>query len=475
MSNEIQSDHEKVDVAGVFWMAGCWEVSGAVEYTEDNGYDLRLSGFCFMPVQVTVLNDTALQFSNDPAHIAADFSPRVILGRLDDGSLVTFMDAHMQPGPEFSIQTSQRFTGKQRLHGAHVSGEEQGITAIRWTWPIPESAISWAAESEVAGPVPGRIGPWSHGGNAGLSFSSQEISSLSTLTQEIQLSSAQLLGLWTQKKPPGPLLTEVFIEDHGWCMYVPRGDEEQGILRRSSFLPLGDLTVEHLATWLPFAAKIDPFPYIANSRSGVIQVDAQVLVTALEGLHRRLHAKTRPFQELSAGAVKRAMDEARAAGVKALADEGFSDDVMANEMLGNVLNHVDQPTYHQRIVQLAAPVCEIAPGICGPDLDLWVKIVKKIRNDQSHQLVSRFGGTEFSSYFVAMISCRWILTLRILLEVTDSNELKAAISKAQNFMFALANMDEEHLWDPPGALDTFREGSKASPSDPLSTAPVGDG
>lgn len=116
-------------------------------------------------------------------------------------------------------------------------------------------------------------------------------------------------------------------------------------------------------------------------------------------------------------------------------------------MVKAALNHVDQPTYHERIVQLTSPVCEIAPGVCGPELEAWVAIIKQIRNDQSHQLLKNFGGAEHASYFVATTSCRWILALCILLEIVSPDELRSAVAKSQSCMYALANMDEEHIWD----------------------------
>lgn len=34
---------------------------------------------------------------------------------------------------------------------------------------------------------------------------------------------------------------------------------------------------------------------------------------------------------------------------------------------------MDQQSYQQRLLEMASPVVEVAPGLCGPDLSDWVK------------------------------------------------------------------------------------------------------
>ncbi|AOY74420.1 hypothetical protein ARZXY2_4921 (plasmid) [Arthrobacter sp. ZXY-2] len=452
MTDEVFPEHK--EQPGVFWVKDGNEIAGTVEYTED-GYTLRLTGFCFPPAQVEILGDGAIRYGRAPDKIAADFAARVIFGRLSDESLVTFLDAHMQPGPALPFKDRQVLQGQRRLHGAHISGEDEEADGIRWSWPIPASAVKWTTETEVAGPVPGQLAPWTHDQNAGLTFMARTPSPLEMLIQDVQSPAAQLLGLWTQKQAPLPLVTEIFLVGPGWCSYVHKEQEEQKFLRSSALLPLGKLGMEEMASWLVLAAKLDPFPYIANLKPTVVQVDAQVLVTALEGLHRRLHINERPFHEVSVRGVERAMKAARLAGVHALVSEGLTDESVANKVLRDALSYVDQPSYHARIVQLVSPVLEIAPGVCGPELEPWLAIVKKIRNDQSHQLLGTFSAAELGPYFVATTSCKWVLVLRILLEIVSPEDLRGAVRKSQSFMYALANMDEEHVWAEQGALGTF--------------------
>ncbi|GLU61411.1 HEPN domain-containing protein [Paenarthrobacter ureafaciens] len=439
--------------AGVFWIQDGNEIAGKLKYTEE-GYALGLSAFCFMPKQVEI-SDGVIRYGGTPDQIAADFSARVIFGRLSDGSLITFLDAHMQPGPDLIFHSFQLFEGHRRLHGAHISGEDEEVEGIRWSWPVAASRVNWTTETEVAGPIPGQLTPWEHDRNAGLTFMTGTPTPLEVLTQDVQSSAAQLLGLWTQKQAPVPLVTEIFLAEHGWCSYVHKEEEEQKLLRSSALLPLEKLGLEQMASWLPLAAKLEPFPYIANLKPTFVQVEAQVLLTALEGLHRRLHSNERPFHEVSVRGVERAMKAARLAGAQALANEGLTDQSAAEKVLRDALSHVDQPSYHERIVQLVNPVLDLAPGVCGPELESWLSIVKKIRNDQSHQLLGTFGAAELGPYFVATTSCKWVLILRILLEMVSPADLREAVRKSKSFMYALANMDEEHVWAEPGALGTF--------------------
>ncbi|MFJ4030144.1 HEPN domain-containing protein [Paenarthrobacter sp. NPDC089989] len=462
MTDDVVSEDRTA--SGVFWVQGGNEVAGAVEFA-DEGYALRLSGFCFPPKQVEILDGGAIRYGSAPDQIAADFAARVILGRLDDESLVTLLDAHMQPGPDVTSSYAQFFTGKRWLHGAHISGDDEEIHGIRWSWPVLASAVSWTTEAEVPGPVPGQLAPWVHEQKAGLTFKPGNPSPVGVLIQDVQVVAAQLLGLWTQKPVPSPLVTEIYLEAHGWCSYVPEQEKEQKLLRSSALLPLRKLGLKEMASWLALAAKVDPFPYIANFGPSVVQVDAQVLVTALEGLHRRLHSEVRPFHEVSVRGVQRAMKAAREAGIRGLVTEGLTDESIADKVLRDALSYVDQPSYHSRIVELVSPVMEVAPGVCGPELNSWLGIVKKIRNEQSHQLLGAFGSAELGNYFVATISCKWVLVLRILLEIVSPKDLKEAVTRSQSYIYALANMDEEHIWGEPGALGTFSAAGSDSDDD----------
>ncbi|MFE4837388.1 hypothetical protein ACFRAU_22245 [Arthrobacter sp. NPDC056691] len=111
---------------------------------------------------------------------------------------------------------------------------------------------------------------------------------------------------------------------------------------------------------------------------------------------------------------------------------------------------------------MASPVVEVAPGLCGPDLSDWVKSMRSIRNDQSHQLLEHFYEEEITQYHIASISGRWVLVLRILLEFVGPTRLGLALGESQTFAFALANMDVEDYWQGFSCLQAFRASQETS-------------
>lgn len=438
-------------------------MEGHIELLETGRYVLHLKGFCFIPEQADFSTDGAIGFSDDPAKIAADYAPRSIFGRLSDGALISLLDAHMESGPVFSVQTLQRFNGQRYVLGAHISNETEAVRGIRWTWDLPSGIVGWAREVSavpVLGELSGTIHSWESEQYAGLELEAVPTVPLHRVLKDVVSSTTQLVGLWTGLRPPKVTAIEFRQIDGTWCSYVR--PSEEGRLHRSSLLPMTDLSLQKFADWIRLAIRIDPFPYIINAPTNVLQVDAQVLATAIEGLHRRLHAEDRPFSGMSKHSVKRAIDKARRAGVAALESEGLTDSDLADRLLRGSLNHVDQPTYQNRLLQLAEPVWALAPGLCGPDPMEWADMVKKIRNDQSHQLVRSFLEGEIAVYFVATITCRWVLLLRILTELVSANSLKDALLASDRFLYALANIDGEQLWADFSALSTFRAESTPS-------------
>ena len=126
-------------------------------------------------------------------------------------------------------------------------------------------------------------------------------------------------------------------------------------------------------------------------------------------------------------------------------------------MFSEVTRHLNQVTYQDRVMELLLPVCEIVPSLFGPDLSKWVEMVKKNRNNESHQLVKEFDEPAFSIYYVVVESCRWAMVLRILLELCPEYDFKSILACADRFSYALANIDREELWPEFSALTSFRK------------------
>lgn len=446
---------------GRFWIQGGSEVPGSVVLREDRAFELDLKDFCFDPEQCDRSTPGRIAWSGDPGKIAADYQPRTILGVLEDESKISLLEAHMEPVPPLSVHTLQRFTGQRYVGGAHMATDSDEVQGIRWTWNIASTQTRWAADSTtlVENPVRGDLYSWQRGRDVGLEFLPHEPVPLRTLLEEVQSPCSQLLGLWCAKRPPDTTQTEFLVQEDHWVSYTA-ATHVHSRLQVTGLLPMRDLKLPVFAWWLPLAAKLDPFHFIANAPMNVLQVDAQVLATALEGIHRRLYDHERPLSPMSKKAVERSMKVARQAGIEALKNEGFNDTALADDLLQGVLNHIDQQSYAERVKQLVVPVANLAPGMFGPDLDEWVAMVKRIRNAQSHQLKVGFDESAVSVYYTASVACRWLLSLTILSKLVPEEHIAAALKESETFQFALANMDGERVWEGFSALATFREESK---------------
>ncbi|MFE4837389.1 hypothetical protein ACFRAU_22250 [Arthrobacter sp. NPDC056691] len=151
--------------------------------------------------------------------------------------------------------------------------------------------------------------------------------------------STQFLVLWTGCEI-APCHVEIRLSDGNWheCSAPP---SDAAKYSRTKLLPLDEITLQSLARWLPVAFRLDPLPYIASAKAGVLQIDAQAVATALEGLHRRLLGDPRVFAPISAGAVKRATRAAREAGVQKLVENGFDDETLVARLFSEALSNID--------------------------------------------------------------------------------------------------------------------------------------
>lgn len=446
---------------GTFWVNENQRVTGRLEIDDDERFRLKLDQFMEMPRQVTREGD-AFAYSTEPEHIVADYQPRTIHGKLADGTIVSLLGAHMEQGPTLSLHF-QVYTGETRIVGEHIADDFAPVNGIRWAWNVALSDFGESAPSEtVDGPLAGSLSFWEpegqDGNQGGLAFTATQPVSLRDLRQYVQASSGQLIGLWGGRhrhRVPRPLVTELLVGDQ-WRSYIGPAD---GVGERigTALLPLRELCLNTFAVWIPFARSIDPFPYMANADIPTLQVRAQVLATALEGIHNRLDSANKPFATVPKKSLTRARKAACEAGVGSLRDDGFTDIAFAEKRFMDSLGHVNDVTYYDRVFSLATAISQMAPGLCGPDLARWASMVMEIRNEQSHQSREEFQETNVSEYFVAVQTAQWVLSLRILRKLAKPNRLQAALKESNTFLFVLANIDAEGLWPGYSALQTFRD------------------
>lgn len=441
---------------GKFWVDPEVTVPGTFTLDVDGTFLLELQGYVFWPEQLDRTNPNNIAQSDDPAKIVADFWPRDIMGILASDEPISLLGALMEQ-PSGSI-AQQRFKVPSFVRGAHIQGRGSPVEGLRWRWNVLPGRAGWAASpsAQVTGLMAGELSSWSDDQTAGLQINLDEVRPFETVLTQTREYSNQLIALSCVRDSPRAVLTEVRV-DGAWYEYETPEDPPPP-LPSSNLVPLENLTVEVFSNWLPVARTIDPFPFIVNNLTKTLQLDTLMLGTLLEGLHRRLHDKDRPLIGVSRNGVKKMVTAAREAALSALEAEGYTDKETADKLLRDTLSHVNQPSYQARAEVLLKPVLDIAPSLFGPDLADWVRLTKQIRNDQSHQLFVDFDERAIEQYYVIMQSCKWAVTLRILLQIFPSDLVQHALTRSNAFEFALANIDREHFWTDYLTLNPFREG-----------------
>ncbi|MCX8454604.1 HEPN domain-containing protein [Paenarthrobacter ureafaciens] len=383
--------------------------------------------------------------------VVADFEPRPLWG-IEGDRPFTVLDAKMSLISNFvGGLPAQVYQADQVLWDVHIDGPDSFADAVRLAFSLPRSG--WANDETIELPE-GRLARWHHDNRPGLTWEPSTSHTVKNLTQQFPAILTALFHLWTGSQTSISAI-QVCIPGKGWCpLEILR--EAPSVASRS-FLPLNTLDLTVVGTWLSEAKKLGPIPFVANEDRGVLQVDAQMLATALEGLHRRLVPDANRFiPKLSNAKLEKARKQARAAAMLAL--KGSADEETTKTAFNEALLHVDEPSYSLRLTSMLARVERVAPGLLGPSLGSWIKDAKDLRNVQSHGLTrdDDFGEHQISLYYVLAVSSRWALRILLLLHLTDDDALiRSALEDSDEFMYALANMDREAYWKDFSAYETF--------------------
>lgn len=417
-----------------------------------SGFKLRPDDWLEEPQQVKGrLIDGNLVFDLfERRAVVADFQPRPLWG-LEGGRLFTVLDAMMSVESTFVALPAQVYKASSILWDVHVDGPNSLADKVRLTFSLTRG--DWTSDEPIALPE-GRLGPWTHDNRPGLVWEPSTSHAVLSLTQRFPTLLTALFHLWTGA-PVDVSEAQVHIPSKGWGV-LERLHKPSPVSSRS-FLPLHELDLKIVARWLSKARKLGPIPFMAAEDRGVLQVDAQMLATALEGLHRRLVPGAKRFEPpVSVNKLQTVRRKATSAAVVAL--EGVVDASTAKKAYNEALIHVDELSYADRLTEMLPRVGIIAPGLLGPSLEKWIKDTKDLRNVQSHGLVQDddFGEEEIARYYVLAASARWSLRILLLLELTDDDALiRSALEESDKFMYALANMDREDYWKEFSASEAF--------------------
>lgn len=248
-------------------------------------------------VTVTVTESetlTSITHNPDPANVAADRAPRTVHGMLDDGTLVTLIDAHMSnyhPG-------RQTFCGHQAVHGAHLTGPDPDVHEVRWALRGVQMP-GWHGHTPVetqGGGIGGEIGPGDDDEPISLAFRAKDPAALRTMTDRLPSAVDALVSLWTAREAVHDRV-RLRVPDGTWCSL----NSAQGLIAASagsSLLPSDQLDLSTISRWIELQPILGQIPFMAIAVPTILQVDAHLMATALEGLHRRLHPGSKPFNDL---------------------------------------------------------------------------------------------------------------------------------------------------------------------------------
>ncbi|WP_269939842.1 HEPN domain-containing protein [Arthrobacter sp. HY1533] len=424
---------------------------------KDDHYVLRPEKWVEEPQQVKINRQGDTVVSMDMGNrlgVVADFQPRVLWG-VEDNRPFTILDARMTVELGLNLGwPPQVYQANYVLWDAHIDGFASPAEAIRIAVPIRWAG--WTNQESIV-TEHGYLSAWSNGNLPGLVWEPTQSSSANELIQRFPSIVTTLFQLWTEVKTSACSI-EIRIKNVGWCQLKSTSAPTATLTQ--PLLQLDKLTLAVVSKWLSMAQILGPVPFMAVQGGAPLQSDAQMLATALEGLHRRLNPDAKRFQQkVSKTLLDRARREASRAAVGVLS--GVVNESAAKKAYDEALGHIEEPSYAARISGLLPPVERVAPGLLGPSQSEWIQDMKVLRNVQSHGLKTHdaFGDTEVSQYYVMAASGRWVLKILLLLELVEEEQLELALRGSERFMYSLANIDRENYWEDFSTYRRFLEGS----------------
>lgn len=387
--------------------------------------------------------------------IVADYKPRVLWGE-HEGEPFTVLDARMRIKSGPYVLPIQTYEAYSLLRGAHVHEYEAPAEAVRVAFNINHAGWTHGEPIDIPN---GRISPWATSEAAGLIWEPKEteteLQSIHYLSQRFIPLVQVLLELWTGEKI-GIQAVDIYLPEMGWCS-LESGRDHSTKPPRHPLLNMSDLAMETLAQWLQLVPQLGALPFLAVADRVQLQPQAQVMTTALEGLHERLHPETYRFTA-SKSQRRKAIRSAAKEAAKVLTESGV-DEKIAEQAYREALTQAHRPTFIARLEELVPGVEVTAPGLMGPSTLEWIRDIRDLRNTLNHgaDKDDNFGEPEISRYYVLSESAKWVLRIRLLLELVHEKGLMTALWRYDRFMFALANIDRERYWPNFSAYDHFLE------------------
>jgi hypothetical protein len=244
---------------------------------------------------------------------------------------------------------------------------------------------------------------------------------------------ASLLSLAADTDCP-PVAVEVATSfEEPWLTVHHSGLEAPAVEPRPWYLhllPLHLLGLERLATWLDAVERLGPLPPVvarSTARSGgTLETQLLELTTVTEGLHRRLFPESRRLSE---------EQEAAARGTVGTAIADLDEEVRTT--VSGALQHIEEPSFPQRLVELAECIEHAVPGVTGRG-NRWKRCVTDVRNDFAHRSRGFLQTARIDELVAVRESLRWLLTGLLLLQTgLPPAELAARVKDHQPYVLFL--------------------------------------
>lgn len=459
---------EAADVrAGHFWLADNDEhkVSGCLTLGQGAGPRLELDQALTPLLRELEPRD---QPEGSRAFVFADDGPEVeffvVHGALSDGTAVTLVDAFQKQRKVGAGGDRQWLQAQLVVLGGHLGGRDQLYTEIRlqlrhldrWA-ALPGFALEDATAPgqdgltlSFRGATPSPVSLQGggqldleqtpdiefsplHGGRIGRAVWVRAIglppATIDDLERRFVTPLSSLLTLATDAACP-PVAVEVATgPNQPWLTLQHSGLEapaEEARTPDRQLLPLAALGLDGVATWLDAADDLGPLPPVvaaaAGSR-GPLETQLLELTTVAEGLHRALFGNPR---RLSGEQAKRAREAVRAS-VRDLEED-------VRGAVEGAIQHLEDPSFPQRLQQLADCVGAAMPGVTGRT-NRWKHCVTDIRNEFAHRDYGFLESARISELVSVRESLRWLLTGLLLLRTGLSpEELAARVESHQPYV-----------------------------------------